>query len=302
LPHKPVLLAEVLSHLKLSPGMIVVDGTVGGGGHSAEMLKQVMPGGRLIGLDQDPAAIHRCKTRLEGVPGVVLIHKNFSDLGAVLQELNVLSVDAVLLDVGFSSDQLEDEARGFSFERDGPLDMRMNPDEKLTARDYVNELAEQELANLLWKYGNERYSRRIAKAICNVRIKKNIATTAELASIVRDAVPGARSAARGHRPVWARNHPATKTFQALRIVVNQELKNLELGVRTGWAALKPGGRMAVISFHSLEDRIVKHEFLRWKQEGVGNIITRKPVCAGDDECRDNPRSRSAKLRVMEKHL
>lgn len=295
--HKSVLLEEVLRGLNLKRGMIVVDGTLGSAGHSVEILKLIGAEGRLIGLDQDPAALERSRERLkEFEKQVSLHHANFEQLDEVLDLLNIKEVDAVILDIGFSSDQLEDASRGFSFERRGPLDMRMNPDLEVTAQDLINKLSERELSDIFWIYGEERFSRRFAKAIVERRASKPLETTSDLVETLERALPF-------RRPKYGpggRINPATRVFQALRVAVNSELQVLKNGLTRIWPRIRKGGRFAVISFHSLEDRIVKHQFQAWVKSGEGNQITKKPITATEQEIENNPRSRSAKLRVVEK--
>lgn len=298
--HKPVLLAEVLEYLQLKPGDIVVDGTLGSGGHTVEMLKRIGPAGKLIGLDQDPESIQRCQMMLEDSKNAFLFHANFSELGKVLDSLNIPSVNAVLLDVGFSSDQLEDASRGFSFERSGPLDMRMNPDTRITARDLVNRLPEEKLEKIFFEYGEERWGRRIARTICRERSKHFLDTTDDLVNTIEKSLPFGAKNNKGHRSHKAQRHPATRVFQALRIAVNDELGVLERSLPRIWERLQPQGRLEVISFHSLEDRIVKQQFRAWARAGEAVDKTRKPVVPSEEEVLTNPRSRSAKLRVVEK--
>lgn len=283
--HVPVLLAEVLQWLDPQPGQVVVDGTLGGGGHARALVERVAPTGRLIALDRDPAALERAETELAGLP-VTLAEANFCDLHEVLDEMNLERVDAVLLDLGLSSDQLADRERGFSFDSPGPLDLRFNPLRGEPAWRLVNRLSAASLAELLTTLGEERYSRRIARAIDTARRQQPIRTSAELAAIVRRAVPKSRDT--------ERIDPATRTFQALRIAVNDELKSLEIALRRMPDCLRAGGRLAVISFHSLEDRRVKQAF---RDDPRYEPLMRTPVRASPDEIARNPRSRSAKLRV-----
>ena len=297
MPHKPALLQETLQYLNLRPGLIVVDGTIGSGGHAAEILKRIGEEGKLIGLDQDPASLERCREVFERDGNVSLHHKNFADIQELLDALNISSVDAVLLDVGFSSDQIENGKRGFSFERSGPLDMRMNPEIGITAADLVNKLSERELKDLFWNYGNERHSGRIAASICRERSTHRIETTDDLVRAVENASPHRGKYAPFHR---RRIHPATRVFQALRIAVNDELNILKEGLPRIWKRIAKGGRFGVISFHSLEDRIVKVQFRSWSQNKEGALITKKPLIPSLEEQQNNPRSRSAKLRVIEK--
>lgn len=307
-PHRPVLLKEVLRLLDPKPGQVVVDATVGSGGHAREILKRIVPTGRLIAIDQDPAALERARQNLKEFSQADYIHGNFAELEAILRSLNRSMVDAVILDVGLSSEQLEEAGRGFSFLKEGPLDMRMDPGGlSLKARDLVNDLSQGELENLFRTYGEERWSRRIAGTICQERVKKPIETTADLVRIIQKAVPasshsGIRCQARRPRHALGRaRHPATRIFQALRIRVNQELEALERVLPQAFAVLRPeGGRLAVITFHSLEDRIVKHWFRKWAFEGRARLLIKKPVRPEAEEIRANPRSRSAKLRVLMK--
>jgi len=265
LQHKPVLLKEVLENFNLRAGATVLDGTLGNGGHSEAILEVIGPQGRLIGLDQDPASIDRCREKFKTHPNVTLHHSNFVHLASVLDSLNVPFVDAVILDVGLSSNQLGDPQRGFSFDEEGPLDMRMNPDVQHSASDLVNDLSQENLAEIFWEYANEKNSRRFARAIDEARRKQRIETTQDLVSVLQSALPKHMQFKKGARPHWARRHPATRVFQALRMAVNDELGALRDGIPAGWERLRPKGCMAVISFHSLEDRIVKNHFRSWKE-------------------------------------
>ncbi len=298
--HKSVLLTEALDYLGLKEGCIAVDGTLGSAGHSRAILEKIGKSGRLIALDRDPESIKRCQAVFGEDSRVTLQNANYSQLDKVLDSLNIPAVDAVLLDIGFSSDQLEDPSRGFSFEREGPLDMRLGPESSVTAADLVNGLSEWELAKLFWELGEERNGRRLAQVIVQERQKKRILTTVDLVRALEKSLPKGFSAEKGNRPFWMKRHPATKVFQALRIAVNGELEALKTGLPAIWKRLKKGGRLVVISFHSLEDRIVKHQFVEWKQAGAGTILTKKPILAKSEEQDLNPRSRSAKLRAVEK--
>ncbi|HET7292025.1 MAG TPA: 16S rRNA (cytosine(1402)-N(4))-methyltransferase RsmH [Vicinamibacteria bacterium] len=284
--HEPVLLAEVLEGLQVRPGGLWVDGTVGLGGHASAILETSAPEGRLLAFDRDAEALRLAEERLAGAGGRVrFVHADFR---AIPETLGGARADGVLLDLGVSSLQLDTPERGFSFQQDGPLDMRLDRSERLSARDAVNRLPERELADVIYRYGEERASRRVARAIALARRQRPIETTAELAAIVRRA-------ARGRPGLDA----ATRTFQALRIHVNRELEGLGEALRAIAACLAPGGRLAVIAFHSLEDREAKTAFRALGREGF-RVVTRKPVVAGADEVRLNPRARSAKLRVLER--
>ena len=288
--HQSVLLDEVIHWLSPRPGQVVVDGTLGGGGHTRALVKRVGDAGTVIGLDCDPAAIARAEVSLAGLP-VKLAQRSFSDLREVLDEIAITAVDGVLLDLGLSSDQLADPERGFSFNADGPLDLRFDPEMGEPAARLVNRLSAERLAEIIFHFGEERFSRRIAQAIVEHRRDHPIRTSKELAELIRRAVP---SASHGQRE---RIDPATRTFQALRIAVNDELKTLEIALRRLPDCLKPGGRLAIISFHSLEDRQVKEAFRddpRWR------ALTRKPVRPTEAEMARNPRSRSAKMRAAER--
>ncbi len=292
--HKSVLLEPALSHLNLSPGQIVLDATVGSGGHSEAILRQISPNGFLIGLDQDVEALKRAEERLQAVGGKFkLQHLNFRFLDQALSSLNIKDVHAVLLDVGVSSDQLEKSDRGFSFMKEGPLDMRMDQSQTQTAEHLIYGLSEKELIKIFSEFGEERFARRIAQKIVFDRAKKPIKTTFDLKHVVEEVVPP--------KYRFGRIHPATRIFQALRIAVNDELNALKEALPKAFGSLKSGGRLAVISFHSLEDRIVKQYFVKEKNTGAGKILTKKPIEATEDELRENPKSRSAKLRVIERN-
>lgn len=283
--HTSVLPAEVMSFLAVAPGMTVVDGTLGGGGHTRLLADAVGPTGRVIALDRDPAAIDRGARELAGRP-VRFAQANFCDLPEVLDVLGIDRVDRVLLDVGLSSDQLADADRGFSFDSDGPLDLRFDPTEGEPAWRLVNRMRAETLADIIHEFGEERFSRRIARRIAAAREREPIRSSRDFARLVASAIP------RQHPP--PRIHPATRTFQALRIAVNQELKSLRIALERIPARLAPGGRLAVISFHSLEDRLVKEAF---RNRQVWEALTRSPVEASAEEVARNPRSRSAKLRA-----
>ena len=290
--HEAVLLKEVLALLRLQPGQIVIDATVGSAGHAREILKQIGREGRLIAIDQDPEAIQRAKANLRAFPQVDYVQANFSELDKILHSLNLLTIHAVLLDVGASSEQLEEGSRGFSFLKEGPLDMRMDSAGRVTAWDLVNHLSQKELENLFLTYGEERWSRRIARVICRERIRGPIQTTHELVGVIQKAVP--------RRFRFGPRHAAMRVFQALRIKVNEELKALETVLPKALRALSSGGHLAVISFHSLEDRIVKQTFRAWGEKGEVRILTRKVILPTPEEIQRNRRSRSARIRAIEK--
>jgi 16S rRNA (cytosine1402-N4)-methyltransferase len=285
--HTPVLSAEVMSLLEIRPGMRVVDGTLGGGGHTRLFAEAVGPEGLVIAIDRDPIAIERGARELAGLP-VRFAQANYRDLPEVLDALAIDRVDRVLLDVGLSSDQLADDARGFSFDSEGPLDLRFDPTEGEPAWRLVNRMRPETLADLIHEFGEERFSRRIARRIATAREKEPIRSARDFARIVTSAIP------RQYPP--PRIHPATRTFQALRIAVNEELKSLRIALERIPTRLAPGGRVAVISFHSLEDRLAKEAF---RNRQVWEPLTRGPIEAGDAELARNPRSRSAKLRVAQ---
>jgi 16S rRNA (cytosine1402-N4)-methyltransferase len=286
--HVSVLPAEVLEALAPTAGQVMVDATVGAGGHARLLAERLTPGGRLIGLDQDPVMLELARPRLEGLP-VTLVHANFDRLRAVLDEMQIDAVDGVLADLGVCSDQLDAAERGLSFTQPGPLDMRLNPAEGEPASALLKRLNERDLADLIYEYGEERFSRRIARKIVETRRRASLETTEQLADLVRRCVPRSRRRDRG--PTI---DPATRVFQALRIAVNDELGALERFLAALPGCVRPGGRVAVISFHSLEDRRVKQAF---RDRTLWEALTRKPVQASEEEVRSNPRSRSAKLRA-----
>jgi len=281
LSHTPVLATEVLEALQPAEDRVFVDGTLGGAGHTRLLLAA---GARVFGIDQDPYALDRAKNL--GLPNLTVIQGNYRDMHDLVRERGVDAVDGVLLDIGVSSFQLDDTERGFSYHSEAPLDMRMSQDGP-SARDVVNELAEEELAALIYEYGEERHSRRLARGIVRAREQAPIETTTQLADIIKRSYPG-----------YSRGiHPARRTFQALRIHVNDELGALKDGLKSAVELLRPGGRLAVISFHSLEDRIVK----RFMRGGNGvTPLNKRPIEAAEDEQERNPRARSAKLRVAVK--
>lgn len=290
--HISVMPTEVMHWLNVKPGATIVDGTLGLGGHSFLIAQALGTQGHLIGIDKDPFSLTEAKKRLASLSvRIDLLQGAFSDVERLLAEVKVNTVDGVLLDLGISSFQLDDESRGFSFLKNGPLDMRMDQSQGPTAADLVNTLKEEELAKIIEEFGEDRLARRIAKGIVWRRSQEKIQTTDQLAKVVLKSLPA--SYQRG------RIHPATRTFQALRIVVNRELENLHQALKDWFKVLKPKGRMCVISFHSLEDRIVKNTFKTLAEEG-GQILTKKPLVPSQEECEVNARSRSAKLRVIER--
>jgi 16S rRNA (cytosine1402-N4)-methyltransferase len=287
--HVPVLLKEAIDFLHVRRGGTYIDATVGLGGHSYEIAKRLGAPGHLIGLDKDPGALEIARKKLAGedFPEITLLNRSFAEIA---KGHKAGTVDGILADIGVSSLQLDNAARGFSFQAEGPLDMRMDPRSERTAEQVVNHLDERQLADVIYEFGEERRSRRIARAICRSR---PIRTTAQLAEIVS-------AAARPMNQAERRIHPATKTFQALRIFVNRELDDLKALLEAAPRILKPGGRVVVISFHSLEDRIVKDAFREGAQAGYFSLLTKKPVTATQEESDRNPRARSAKLRAAEK--
>ena len=297
--HEPVLLDEVLEFLKPEPGEVIVDATVGGGGHSQKILERIsakggQPKGRLIGIDLDEANLEKAREALSRCPGtLLLVQGNFAHLSSLLKGLGVERIDGILFDLGLSSFQLDEAPRGFSFLREGPLDMRLNPRQSLRAFDLVNRSRVEELDRMLDEFGEERWHRRIALRIAEARKRAPITTTTQLAELVTRAIPLANQ-------IRSRIHPATRTFQALRIAVNEELTNLSKGLEAAIRFLNPGARIVVISFHSLEDRIVKNTFRNYSQSRDLLLVTKKPVLPSPEERRRNPRSRSAKLRAAER--
>ena len=287
--HVPVLLHESLEYLNVRPDGIYIDATLGGGGHAEAILRKLGQG-KLLGIDRDPAALARARTRLDEFGEKVMLQQgNFADIDALHTASGLPPADGVLADFGMSSWQLDDAARGFSFEKPGPLDMRMDPSSPLTAAEIVNQSRERDLADLIFRLGEERHSRRIARAIMKAR---PIDTTTKLALVVSRAIPS--------RAGLHHLHPATRTFMALRLAVNEELESIEQFLSKALSVLAPAGRLVVLSFHSLEDRLVKQAMVRWRAEGSARILTRKVVRASEEEIRSNPRSRSAKLRAAEK--
>lgn len=305
--HVSVLLEECIEGLNIKPDGIYVDGTLGGAGHSSRIAAKLTTG-RLIGIDRDPVALQAAGERLAPFGDrVTLVHSNFCEIKQVLKDLNIEGVDGILLDLGVSSPQLDDGARGFSYMADAPLDMRMNNEDALTAHTVVNTWPQEELKRILYNYGEERYAPQIAAAICRRREERPIETTLELVDVIRSAMPAAA--------LREKQHPAKRSFQAIRIAVNDELGSVEKVMVDAIPALNPGGRLAIITFHSLEDRIVKQGMAEaakgctcppnfpvcvcGKKPQV-KVISRKPIVSGEEELEINPRARSAKLRVCEK--
>ena len=305
--HVSVLLQECIDGLNIKPDGIYVDGTLGGAGHSSQIAARLTTG-RLIGIDRDPVALAAAGKRLEPYAGrVTLVHSNFCEMDRVLAELGIEGVDGILMDLGVSSPQLDDGERGFSYMADAPLDMRMNNEDALTAEIVVNTWPQEELKRILYTYGEERYAPQIAAAICRRREEKPICTTLELVDVIRSAMPSAA--------LREKQHPAKRSFQAIRIAVNDELGSVERAMEVAIPLLNPGGRLAIITFHSLEDRIVKTAMadaakgctcppqfpvcVCGKKPKV-KLISRKPIVSGNEELEANPRARSAKLRVCEK--
>jgi 16S rRNA (cytosine1402-N4)-methyltransferase len=281
------MLEEVLEQLKPAPGQAFVDGTLGGGGHARELARRVLPGGRVLAVDADPAAVERSRVVLADLP-VECAVASYADIPALLAERGIDGADGILLDLGLSSDQLSDPTRGFSFQSEGELDLRYNATEGQPARQFLARIGQDELADVIYQYGEERFSRRIARRIVDERRATPIRTAAQLAALVRSCVPRSR----GHGI-----DPATRTFQALRIAVNDELGALKRALAALPGCLKPGGRLAIISFHSLEDRLVKQAF---RGDERLTVVTRRPLRPSEAEVARNPRARSAKLRVAER--
>lgn len=306
--HKSVLLQECIDALNIRPDGIYLDGTLGGAGHSSQIVCRLTEGGRLIGVDRDRTALAAAKERLAPYADrVTLVHSNFAKIDAILDSLGIPAVDGMLFDLGVSSPQLDDASRGFSYMADAPLDMRMDKDDVLTAGEVVNTWPQGELRRILYDYGEERYAPQIAAAICRAREKAPVETTLELVDIIRSAMPA--------QALREKQHPAKRSFQAIRIAVNDELGAVSRMMQAAVGRLNPGGRLAVITFHSLEDRIVKSEMQQAARgctcppefpvcvcgkKPLVKLVTRKPIVSGPAELEENPRARSAKLRVAEK--
>lgn len=305
--HKSVLLNECIENLNIKPEGIYVDGTLGGGGHSYEILKRLNKTGRLIGIDRDTDALKATKERFKEFENFYTVHDNHANILNVLKYLNIEKVDGILLDLGVSSYQLDEASRGFSYMNDAPLDMRMNREDSISAYNIVNEYSEDKLSRIFFNYGEERYSNSIARNICLKRKEKSIETTLELVNIIKFSMP--------RKALNEKQHPAKRVFQAIRIEVNEELTKLKQAVIDSVNALNLEGRLAIITFHSLEDKIVKHTYEELEGRctcpkslpvcvcnyiSYGKIITKKPIISSDEELEENPRARSAKLRVFEK--
>lgn len=304
--HKPVMLEECIQGLNIKENGIYIDGTLGGAGHSKEIAKRLSKEGLLIGIDRDEEALKAAKEKLKEFPNVKYIHNNHDNIKEIIEELNIEKVDGILLDLGVSSYQLDERNRGFSYLGENELDMRMDRTQKLTAKEVVNTYEEEKLADVIYQYGEERFSRRIAKNICIARKEKTIETTKQLVEIIEKSIPKSKQ---------NDGHPAKRTFQAIRIEVNDEIKPLYNTVKDCIDCLNPQGRLCIITFHSLEDRAVKNAMLEAKgkctcppdlpycvcgAESLGKVITRKPIVATKMEQEENSRSKSAKLRIFEK--
>ena len=304
--HKPVLLDETINGLNIKPNGIYVDGTLGGAGHSDHILKRLSSKGLLIGIDRDEEALSAAKERLKDFQNVKYVHGNHDEIEEILKELDIDKVDGILLDLGVSSYQLDQRERGFSYLGNNELDMRMDKSQELTAKEVINNYPEEKLANIIYEYGEERFSRQIAKNVCEYRKSKKIETTEELVQIIEKSIPS-----------FAKKdgHPAKRTFQAIRIEVNDEIRPLYETVRKNIKHLKPGGRLCIITFHSLEDRAVKNAYIDAQgkctcpkdlpycvcgAKSEGKIINKKPIIATKEEQEENSRSKSAKLRIFEK--
>lgn len=305
--HVSVLLNECIENLNIKPDGIYVDGTMGGAGHSLEIVKKLSRKGMLIGIDRDEEALAVAEERLKNFNNVKYVHDNHDNIDEIIKDLNIKGVDGILLDLGVSSYQIDEKTRGFTYMDDGPLDMRMDKSQKLTAEYIVNNYKEQELARIIFEYGEEKFSRKIAKNICEYRSNKKIETTAELVKIIEKSIPG--------KFREKNSHPAKRTFQAIRIEVNNEIEPLYNTIKNSITALNSKGRLCVITFHSLEDRMVKKAYVDAEGKctcpkdlpycvcgnvSLGKIITKKPILPTEKEMQENSRSRSAKLRVFEK--
>ena len=306
--HEPVLLKECIKALNINPDGIYIDGTLGGAGHSLEIAKKLSPKGLLIGIDRDTEALRAAKDKLKNYTNVKYIHDNHDNIKQILEELQINGVDGILLDLGVSSYQLDEKSRGFSYITDAELDMRMDKEQKLTAREIVNTYSEEKLANIIWEYGEERISRQIARNICKSREQKKIETTGELVEIIKKSIPLSKQ---------KDGHPAKRTFQAIRIEVNNEIQPLYNTILDCINCLNKNGRLAVLTFHSLEDRAVKKAYNEAEGKctcpsdlpycvcgaiSQGKIINKKPIEATKEETERNSRAKSAKLRIFEKKI
>ena len=306
--HEPVLLKECIKALNINPDGIYIDGTLGGAGHSLEIAKKLSPKGLLIGIDRDTEALRAAKDKLKNYTNVKYIHDNHDNIKQILEELQINGVDGILLDLGVSSYQLDEKSRGFSYITDAELDMRMDKEQKLTAREIVNTYSEEKLANIIWEYGEERFSRQIARNICKSREQKKIETTGELVEIIKKSIPLSKQ---------KDGHPAKRTFQAIRIEVNNEIQPLYNTILDCINCLNKNGRLAVLTFHSLEDRAVKKAYNEAEGKctcpsdlpycvcgaiSQGKIINTKPIEATKEETDRNSRAKSAKLRIFEKKI
>ena len=304
--HTPVMLNECIEGLNINPDGIYVDGTLGGAGHSKEIAKRLSKKGMLIGIDRDEEALKAAKENLKEFSNVKYVHGNHDEIKEILEEFNIDKVDGILLDLGVSSYQLDERNRGFSYLGSNELDMRMDQTQSLTAKDVVNNYDEEKLANIIFEYGEEKFSRNIARNICKYRAEKVIETTDELVKIIEESIPKSKQ---------KDGHPAKRTFQAIRIEVNDEIKPLYQTVLNSIECLKPGGRLCIITFHSLEDRAVKNAYIDAEGKCIcppglpycacgaikkGKIITKKPILPTKEEMKNNSRSKSAKLRIFEK--
>lgn len=305
--HKSVLLNECIESLNIKKDGIYVDGTLGGGGHSYEILRNLNSKGKLIGIDRDKEALNAATKKLSEFNNFVTVHDNHANILEILKQLEIDGVDGILLDLGVSSYQLDEASRGFSYMNDAPLDMRMNRDDNISAYEVVNEYGEEKLSKIFFDYGEERYSKAIARKICIIRQDRKINTTLELVDIIKSAMP--KSA------LNEKQHPAKRVFQAIRIEVNEELTKLKQAVVDSIKALNNNGRLAIITFHSLEDKIVKHTYEEMQGKctcpkdfpvcvcnyvSYGKILNKKPIISSEEEIKENPRARSAKLRVFER--
>lgn len=307
--HKSVLLNECIDNLNIKPSGIYVDGTLGGGGHSYEILKRLDKSGKLIGIDRDKDALFAAKEKLKEFDNLYTVHDNHANIKNILKELNISGVDGILLDLGVSSYQLDEADRGFSYMHDAKLDMRMNREDSLSAYDVVNKYSEEKLTKIFFDYGEERYSKSIARKICERRKEKEIETTLELVEIIKTAMPT--------KALNEKQHPAKRVFQAIRIEVNEELTKLKQAVIDAILSLNDNGRLAIITFHSLEDKIVKHTYEEMEGRCIcpkdfpvcvcnfksyGNIVNKKPIVSNEKELEENARARSAKLRVFNRKI